>query len=326
MIYSEYNKEYRSNNLKKILIPFFLLFSVNLLFSTPKGVEFSIRFFDKKIYFPYSKITIKLEITNNSPDEFRFKLSESRVFNLDFDVRTLTNQKLPCSRQYITQINQNQPVFFRELSLHPGEQYSFFAHLNEYVTITEPGVYIVKALFYPELKTRTKTTPVESNLLNLHIRPSVGVREIQWQIDEETGEVLKQQPLPPDEVVRYTIEARQKSQWNKFFLYLDVESLLQKDPARRRRYLLSSEEERMRMLDEFKENLMRQRVEGDILLIPQEFEIIKTEYTPDEGRVQVMQKFAYPDYTEVKRYTYYLQKRDRVWFIYDYEVVNIGTE
>jgi hypothetical protein len=36
------------------------------------------------------------------------------------------------------------------------------------------------------------------------------------RIDEETGEILKANPLPPDEVMHIFITARQKSQWNNF--------------------------------------------------------------------------------------------------------------
>jgi len=137
---------------------------------------------------------------------------------------------------------------------------------------------------------------------------------------------LRKVSLPPDEVVAYTLHARQKSQWDSFFLYLDVESLLKNDPARRRRYLQLSQEDQMRMLEDYKQQLMNEQVDGDIIVIPEEFEVIKTEYTPEEATVQVIERFQYPGYVERKRYTYYLKKRDNVWFIYDYSVRNLGTE
>ena len=42
--------------------------------------------------------------------------------------------------------------------------------------------------------------------------------------------------------------------------------------------------------------------------------------------MEVLQRFAYPDYTELKSYTYHLKKNDRYWIIYDYEIRNQGTE
>jgi hypothetical protein len=42
--------------------------------------------------------------------------------------------------------------------------------------------------------------------------------------------------------------------------------------------------------------------------------------------VQVLEKFRQRDFTELKRYTYYLTRRDRIWLITGYETVNLGTE
>ena len=82
----------------------------------------------------------------------------------------------------------------------------------------------------------------------------------------------------------------------------------------------------IRLLEEFKKGLTQQVVDQDIVLIPQEFEIVKTEYTSREGSVRVIEKFRYPTYTEVKEYTYSLQKRDGIWYIVDYTVQNLRTE
>jgi hypothetical protein len=40
----------------------------------------------------------------------------------------------------------------------------------------------------------------------------------------------------------------------------------------------------------------------------------------------VLEKFKYPDYTELKQYTYLLKRSDRYWIIYDYEIKNLGTQ
>jgi hypothetical protein len=61
-------------------------------------------------------------------------------------------------------------------------------------------------------------------------------------------------------------------------------------------------------------------------VIPSAFEIQKTAYGPDTGTVQVLEKFRYADYTELKSYTYRLQRQDKYWIIVDYEIKNLGTE
>ncbi|MEW5814539.1 MAG: hypothetical protein AB1798_03960 [Spirochaetota bacterium] len=311
---------------KLVIILSFTLFLISFLHALPEGISFTIRFFDKRIYFPDSQILLKADVANNSPESFSFKVSNLRVFNLDFEVKTLTNRELPHAQQFIIQKNSNQPVFVRDLSLEPDEEYSFVIDLREYIDISAPGVYIVKALFYPDLNKGTDPPYLSSNYLNLSIRPPAGVSEIQAQIDEATGEVLQKEALPPDEVVSYTLHSRQKSQWDKFFLYLDLESLLQKNPDRKRKYQKLSDEDRHAMIRSYKNDLRLEKVDNEIIVIPNEFTILKTEYTPEQGTVQVIEKFKYPDYTEIKRYTYYLKRKDRVWYIYDYEIRNVGTE
>jgi len=41
----------------------------------------------------------------------------------------------------------------------------------------------------------------------------------------------------------------------------------------------------------------------------------------------VLQKFrASVNFTELKRYTYYLTRKDGIWSVVNYSVVNLGTE
>ena len=80
------------------------------------------------------------------------------------------------------------------------------------------------------------------------------------------------------------------------------------------------------MIKLFKEQLKEERIEQEILVIPTIFEVAKTTYTRFEGTVQVIEKFAYRDYTEIKRFTYYLRRMDKYWIIYNYQIQNLGTE
>jgi len=46
------------------------------------GIDFSIRFFDRRVYYAQSDaIKIQVTITNNSPLTYRFKLADERVFS-----------------------------------------------------------------------------------------------------------------------------------------------------------------------------------------------------------------------------------------------------
>jgi hypothetical protein len=292
------------------------------------GVSFSIRFQEKRIYYmgdSQNPVLLEAALANDSDRTFRFKVAENRFFNLDFEVSTPSNQLLDHAQKFIRSKNTNQPVFFRDVSLEPGERYSITVNLNEYVEFRNSGLFAVQGLFYPELST-TPAAPLRSNPLSLSLRPAVVFPEEKARIEAETGALLAREPLPPDEVVSYVLHARQKTQWNKFFLYLDLESLYEGNQARREGYRRLPEEARRTALANFRKQLQEKVVDTDIVMIPSEFDVQKTSYTPFEAEVQVIEKFKQRDFTEVKRFTYNLTRRDRIWLITGYEVVNLGTE
>ena len=315
-----------SNILKKTIVFTLLIIFFAITSAYVCGADFSIRFYDKKIYFPDSSIMIKAEITNTSSEHFSFKLAESRAFNLEFSAKTLKNRPVNPAEEYIIQRNPDQQVFYREITLAPGEQYSFIEDLTDFIEPLESGMYIVNAHFYPELNKSPSSQFIESNYLNLSIRPPAGVRELEAVIDKETGMILQKNPIPPNEVVEYFIQARQKSEWDKFFLYLDVESIMLRNPELMQKYRSLSDEKRREMVSEYKEQMKQEIADEVILLIPEEYSILKTEYTLDRGTVLAELKFRYPGYMEVKEYTYYLSRKDKIWYIYNYEVRNLGTE
>jgi len=87
-----------------------------------------------------------------------------------------------------------------------------------------------------------------------------------------------------------------------------------------------SQENRRAALEGFKKQLQQKAVDNDIVLIPDEFEVQETRYSPIEATVLVREKFKQRDFTELKRFTYYLTRRDRIWLITGYETFNLGTE
>jgi len=304
------------------------------------GIDFSIRFYDRRIYYTEGDpILIQVTIANNSPSTYRFKLADDRVFSLDFDVRTLNNRSLESADMLIRRRTQHQQVFFREIAVEAGESFSFVEDLRGYVKISEPGSFVVKASVYPELirssvprtaglSTGAGQGVLESQRLNLNIRPPVvtGPDGIPLEMDVATGAVLVRESLSPDKVVEYTLTSRQRSQWERFFLYLDLEAMLSRDAVRQRRWLAESEEGRRRMVAQFRQELQSNVADGSISVIPTEFVIQRTQYDGFEGTVTVLERFRNNNFTEIKRFTYYLSLKDNIWTIVDYSVVNLGTE
>ncbi|MDR2517888.1 MAG: hypothetical protein LBD13_00550 [Spirochaetaceae bacterium] len=293
---------------------------------------FTIRFYDKQVYYvSEAPIYVQVTITNNTAAPFRFKLADDRAFSLDFNVRTMTNRSIEPARILIRKRTQYQHVYFREITVESGEAFSFVEDLRNYADLSQSGTFMVQGTMYPELYRETGSgdiRPLESNRLPLSIRPPSlqGPDGIPLEMDAETNAVLAREKLPPDEVVRYLLSARQKSQWEKFFLYLDVEAMLARDPVRQRQWLSESEEGRRRMVARYREDVRNATADSDIANLPIAFQIERTTYNEMEGTVTVQERFRIGTVTERKRYVYYLYRKDDIWSIVDYSVNNLGTE
>jgi hypothetical protein len=299
-----------------------------------EDIALSIRFYDRRVYYaPGSSgepILVQITLSNNGPAPYRFKLADDRAFSVDFDVRTVSNRAAAPADLLIRRRTQSRPVFFRELSVESGESFSFIEDIRDYAALDQSGTFVVRARMFPELLNAENAggPSLESNRLSLSLRPPSlpGPGGIPLELDVETNALLVREGLPPDQVVEYTLIARQKSQWEKFFLYLDLEAMLRRDPRRQRQWLAESEEGRQRMLARYRTELESAVVDQDIATIPLEFTIERTSYSANEGTVVVLEKFRLRDIVERKRYTYDLHRRDDIWSIVGYTVQNLGTE
>jgi len=290
-----------------------------------QDLDVSIRYQDKAIYVPGDDIFIRFSIRNEQASTYRFRIAENRMFNVDFDVRTLANVPLEPAPHFTTERTSNQQLYYRDVVLEPGEEFSFTENLAQYVRITDPGVFVISARFHPELVGRSPS--ITSNALSLTVRPELtATEELAAVIDDRTGELLSREAMPPDEVVAYAISALQDGAWNRYFLYMDLEGLLQSDARRARAYSRMSDADRQASLKEFADQLQNALVNPEVSAVPTSFETVRTTYDPEEATVLVDEIFRFPTYAETKRYTYFLRRRDRVWYIYDYAVTNLGTE
>lgn len=307
-------------------------------FATAGEVDVAIRFYDKRVYYAGKDggpVRVQVTVANKGAGTYRFKLADERSFSVDFEVRTLANVPLAQTEFLSRKRAQDQPVFFREVSVEPGESFSFVEDLRDYAVLDASGAFVVQARLHPELlrpdassSRLAPSAPLPSNRLALDLRPPrpEDGSGAPLPLDVETGAVLVRRDLPPDQVVSYFLTARQKGQWEKFFLYLDVDALLARDGARRRAWLAETEEGRRRMADRYRADLMAAVADGDIAMVPIEFKVERTSYGDEEGTVVASEKFRFGTYVERKRYTYYLRRRDDAWTIYDYAVVNLGAE
>jgi len=321
------------------------------LVAADSGIGFNIRFFDRQVYhIDQGPIFIQVTITNNNPMPFRFRLANERAFSIDFDVRTAANRPVQAATNLVRTRSQSRQVFFREISIAAGESFSFVEDLRDFVTFTQSGTFVVQARLYPELiQTITHSgaawhaaaspgitpgtiltaagQPLVSNRLSLNIRPPllIGPDGIPLELDVAVHAVLVRERLPPDEVVSYVIAARQRGQWERFFLYLDLEAMMLRDGYRRRQWLAESEEGRRWMLARYRQDLMNAEVDEAFSLIPIHYVIERTVFTATEGTVTTTQYFREGMFIQRKRYEWYLERRDGIWTVVGFSVFLLGA-
>ena len=326
--------------MKRILFSIITVFSIFAQFAFSQTVSekqadyskasVSIRFYDRTMYYPGSKednpIYVDVAITNKGTDTLRFKLADDRMFSLDFYAYTIKNTTLPNTKDLTIKRSTNQTVYFRELAIEPGETYSFVENVKDYIQIDEPSIYYLEMRFYPELY-KSRMIEIASNRLSLDIRPAPSASSSSvLPVENKTTALLKPEAISPDKVVEQTITARQKSLWDQYFLYMDIEQMMVRNSEVNRKYKNASADERNRMLQSYKADLMQNRIDYDIVSIPEKFQIENTSYSQTEGTVSVLEWFKYPNFSEKKRYIYKVRQRDGIWQIYDYSVTNLGTE
>ena len=322
--------------MKRTLFTILAIFSLITQFSFSQNAadyakaSVTIKFYDRTMYYTGSKednpIYVDIAITNKGTDTLRFKLADDRMFSLDFFAYTIKNTTLPSTKDLIIKRSTNQTVYFRELAIEPGETYSFVENVKNYIQIDEPSIYYLEMHFYPELY-KTKIIEITSNRLSLDVRPAPSASSSSLlPVENKTASLLKPEAISPDKVIEQTIIARQKSLWDQYFLYMDLEQMMVRNSEVNRKYKNAGADERSRMLNAYKADLMQNRIEYDIVSIPERFEIENTSYSQTEGSVSVIEWFKYPNFSEKKRYIYKVRQRDGIWQIYDYSVRNLGTE
>ena len=295
-----------------------------------ENAKVSIKFHDRTMYYPgnaeNNPVNIHVTVANMGSETLRFKLADDRMFSIDFDAYDIKNTSLKKTEGLTQKRTTSQTVYFREIALEPGEAYSFVENLKEFLDVKRASIYYIDLKFYPELYSKKDQYTV-SNRLSLEVRPSpAAASSTEIPVAVNTAAILQPEAISPDKVIEQTIIARQKSLWDQYFLYMDIEEMLKRDPVRSRRYNVESADGRNRMLEIFKADLRQNRTDSDIVAIPARYEIETTTYSPTEGSVKVMEYFDNGTFTERKRYTYYVRQRDGIWQIYNYMVDNLGTQ
>ncbi|AAX17126.1 hypothetical protein [Borrelia hermsii] len=293
-----------------------------------KGLDFKIKFFNQSIYRVDSNVSIEVSLSNLSDDLLTLEVGDINTFGFDFDVTDTTNIKVKRSLEYVKDRSKNVAIPVRTLSLRPNERFSVMMSLNQFVQFDKDGVYFVRGKFFPDISDSQKC--IESNVITLFLKPKMDDVAEKFNFsnlssNREVQSVLKRENLSPDKVIEYLFSALRLGEREKFFLYIDIESLILNDQNKSYLYKQELRSGSNSMLEEYKEYLWNNS-NSDIAKVPNKFSIVETTYTDSTGKVVSDVYFEDGHFYVAKRYTFFFKKYDYYWIIYDYTVQNTGIK
>ncbi len=313
------------------LIAFYLLlfttfFAYSQISTQVSGIDVIAQFSEPSIYRVGDTIFIDVKIVNNQPDDKAVLIAQDKRYSFDFEILTMQNKKINHSPSYSNFFNRVQPIFNSMVRLSQKEGFTYRVCLNDYYDIDFTGQYYIRCNFYPELKlSPDDSKAIKSNYLTINIRPKdLSDSFVSEKIAVEEEKKLFAEKKAPDEVIDYMLKARINNEWEKYFLYLDLDSLILMNTNFASRYRKSDSEAQIELKEEYKKYLKQNTID-DISYQPVSFKIVKTEYSAGDGKVEAILKFKQFDFVEDKYYTFFLKKRDNKWFVTSYKVLNMGA-
>ena len=283
-----------------------------------------------KIYKEGDNIYLNVMLLNKSNNVQSTYIAEDKRHSFDFSIVTMKNQEIEYKKEYVTYFYRVQNIYMSKISLMEKEGYLYKILLNDYYDLNMTGQFYVTGYYYPNLKVNNnRDNAISSNQLVINIRDRnfddrYFVNTV--EIDDSNGspvETLKK--IPPDDVIDYMLTARMQRNWDRYFLYMNMDELIKTNNIFGRDFGKKNLEQQRELIKNYKEYLKKDNI-NDINFLPHKFDIVKTTYSQSEAKVEVKVQFKTLDYIEERYYTFSLHKKGEHWFVYSYEVMEMGVK
>lgn len=296
-----------------ILFSFFFILSSQSYFNLSLIVKFS----NETVYFLGKPIIIKVEVTNRSYNNYFFQIANDISYNFNFIIISSDGEQLDYKEEYILRRRSIDKIFTKEIMLSPNESYSIEIDINEWFDFKKDGSYFIQAIFYPYIDSSERI--ISQNVLKLNLKPRVeGESQAVKKVFQTEVERTKLKDIPPYKIVELHLKARQRREWNEFFLYIDFDSFIMNYPSYRDKYKYASESSRINIIEDFK-NYLISTFYNDLLY----FEIRRVLIEFDKCKIDVYLEFSYKSFIEKYQAEYYLRLKDQTWLITGYEITPV---
>jgi hypothetical protein len=263
---------------------------------------------------------------NNGIDPFLFITSFNKIFTFDFDISSMTKRKVMHSNGYEIERRRFEPIFNDKIILKPNEVYGVRIDIGDWFDFKEPGEYVIKGVFYPNLITESENVIITEKELYLNLNPPY-TEDVKEQEREKEILRLKTENFPPYEVVKQMLDALMAGDFEKYFLHIEFDKFILQFDNAERKYLGAKDIDKKTVIKDFKnyikgENQLESMPYSDT--IPVDYDIVKTVIEKSDAQVTVIETFKYINLVEEKQYTYYLHLYGDKWRLVEYDVVNIA--
>jgi hypothetical protein len=289
-------------------------------------IDVGIQFHNRRIYYVGDPIVVEFQITNRGSKPYLFLTSFDEVFTFDFEVASFSNRMVEHSTQYAIERTKFEPVMNDEITLKPFEVYGARIDIGRWFDLREPGEYIIRGNFFPNLVTDPASKIPSANELYLSLNPAFTETHREKRREDEIVR-LKAEKLPPYEVVEFLLESLIKKDFDKYFIYVNFDQFIRQFDNAKKKYLSARDIDKPAVVEDFKRYLKGEnKLEGIPFAdtIPVDYQVVKTVIEGRNAQVTVIQTFRYLRYLEKKQYTYLLHQYGDKWLLDRYQVVNIG--
>ncbi len=195
----------------------------------------------------------------------------------------------------------------RQVTIQPSEKFTRVVNLRDLYTLETGEGYRIRGYLFPNAA--VKRTIASDNMVHFNIIPV-------HTIEKESGVEQVKREFSPSEVVMLALTAEKNKNWNNFRKYVDIDKYIQAFSKYARLYSQSSASERLKILEDFRTFLQRDRV--DYLV---DFSILNETIISEKGLayVEVKVKRWGARYPFVYKYRYTLEEYRNFWLITNFD-------
>ncbi len=268
------------------------------------------------------EIYLNIEVINKSEDVVKFYTSPYKLNNIKLLILDLNKGEL-LEEKYTKIIEDNdlkkeKPELFKfkETALYNDEILKYRINLADYFNFSR-GRFRVKVEFDPFPATTLAHKSIISKPVVLKIIDSLGDSEFKRMISE-LKEKEEKKTYTPEGTIRCMLDAYKKGDWDMYFLYQNLDSIIFQYDVFREKYRKSSRSMKTKIISEFKDYIINRR---DKQIDNYEIIDVYHNHKNKQSVIKCKIKYKEPALYKTYIYSYKLKQKGVKWILIDFDVI-----